>query len=186
MSHLSLLGLIYLGDMATLAEVALRKIRGWLLMSAAEPGPTAAVGGAGLLWACRSVQDAPWGDTLLSVPALHDAPIYVRIKKLLFRFVCQGLLLEQRPQATVCRARQMVRGPSWPPASRPTETRCLTCLPKAESPLIEEGVELRVGGASCDGLVPVMVLLSHRFICRDRAVAGTSDLPKTPGALEGV
>lgn len=127
MSHLSLLGLIsaiHLGDMIMLAEVALGKIRRWVLVSSVESGPAAAVGHTGLLWAYRSVQDAPGGDTLLSVPALHDAPLYVvRVKKLLFRFVFQRLLLEQRPQATVCRARQMVRGPSWPPASCPTEMR---------------------------------------------------------------
>lgn len=51
MSHLSLLGLIsdiYSEDMAKLAEVALGKIRGWVLVSSVEPGPVAAVGEAGL------------------------------------------------------------------------------------------------------------------------------------------
>lgn len=80
-------------------------------------------GWTGLPQACRSVQDAPGGDTHLSVPALHDAPLDVRVKKLLFRFVFSRLLLEQRPKATVCRVRPMVRGPSCPPAPRPTVTR---------------------------------------------------------------
>jgi hypothetical protein len=51
MSHVSSLGLIsdnYSADMAKLAEVALGEIREWVLASSVEPGPAAAVGGAGL------------------------------------------------------------------------------------------------------------------------------------------
>ena len=72
-----------------------------------SPGPGTRVGADCM--PRQPVKVAPSGDppgceAQLGVPALHDAPVNVGIQKLLFRFVLYRLLLEQRPQPTVCRA----------------------------------------------------------------------------------